>query len=111
MVKRLKPPILNIHPMAKLVPIDGRVVLKGIAAEETTKSGIIIPSAKEEKPKIFEVVAVSEGRRMDDGSVKAHVLKVGQKVVCSQYAGDDINVDDVEYKIISEDSVTAVVED
>lgn len=97
--------------MAKLVPIDGRVVLKGVEAEETTKSGIIIPGAKEEKPKIFEVIAVSEGRRLDDGSIKAHVLKVGQKVVCSQYAGDDITIEDVDYKVISEDSVTAILED
>lgn len=97
--------------MAKIVPLDGRVVLKGIEAEETTKSGIIIPGAKDEKPKIFEVVAVSKGRRLDDGSIKEHLLKVGQKAVCSQYAGDDISVDDVEYKVISEDSVTAVIED
>jgi len=97
--------------MAKLVPIDGRVVLKGVEAEETTKSGIIIPGAKEEKPKIFEVIAVSEGRRLDDGSIKAHVLKVGQKVVCSQYAGDDITIEDVDYKVIAEDSVTAILED
>lgn len=97
--------------MSKIIPIDGRVVLKGVEAEETTASGIIIPGAKEEKPKIFEVVAVSEGRRLDDGSVKAHVLKAGQKVLCSQYAGDDIELDDITYKVISEDSVTAVIED
>lgn len=97
--------------MSKIVPIDGRVVLKGVEAEETTASGIIIPGAKEEKPKIFDVVAISEGRVLDDGSVKKHVLKVGQKCVCSQYAGDDITVDDVEYKIISEDSITAIITD
>ena len=97
--------------MAKLVPIDGRVVLKGVEAEETTKSGIIIPGAKDEKPKIFEVIAVSQGRRLDDGTLKEHLLKVGQKVVCSQYAGDDITIEDVDYKVISEDSVTAILED
>lgn len=97
--------------MSKIVPIDGRVVLKGVEAEETTKSGIIIPGARDEKPKIFEVIAVSEGRRLDDGSVKEHILKAGQKVVCSQYAGDDIKIDDVEYKVISEDSITAIIED
>lgn len=95
--------------MSKIIPIDGRVVLKGLEAEETTKSGIIIPGAREEKPKIFEVIAISEGRRMDDGSIKPHVLKVGQKALCSQYAGDDIELDDVTYKVISEDSVTAII--
>ena len=97
--------------MAKIVPIDGRVVLKGVAAEETTKSGIIIPGAKEEKPKIFELIAISEGRTLDNGTLKKHILKVGQKVVCSQYAGDDIKIDDVEYKIIGEDSVTAIIQE
>lgn len=97
--------------MATITPIDGRVVLKGVEVEETTKSGIIIPGAKEEKPKIFEVIAVSEGRRLDDGTVKAHILKKGQKVVCSQYAGDDIEIEDVTYKIIAEDSITAIIED
>ncbi|MDP2691912.1 MAG: co-chaperone GroES [Candidatus Gracilibacteria bacterium] len=97
--------------MSKLIPLDGRVVLKGIEAEETTKSGIIIPGAKEEKPKVFEVICVSEGRRMDDNTLRPHLIKKGQKVVCSQYAGDDIEIDNVTYKIISEDSVTAVIQD
>lgn len=96
---------------SKIVPIDGRVVLKGVEPEETTKSGIILPSSGNERPEIFEVVAISEGRMMDDGKVKAHILKVGQKVVCSKYAGDDIKIEGEEYKIISEDSVTAIVQD
>ena len=94
----------------KLVPIDGRVVLKGVKAEEKTKSGIILPGADKERPEIFEVMAISDGKMMKDGKVRPHVLKVGQKVVCSKYAGDDITIDDVEYKIIAEESVTAIVQ-
>jgi len=98
--------------MTKIVPIGGRVVLKGVAAEETTKSGIIIPSAKEEKPKIFEVIAISEHEvPLANGGSRPHMLKKGQKVVCSQYAGDDIKIDEVEYKIINDDSVTGIIED
>jgi|CXWL01.1.fsa_nt_gi chaperonin GroES len=96
--------------MSKLVPIDGRVVLKGVKPEETTKSGIILPDSGKEKPEIFEVVALSDGKVMKDGKIRPHVLKVGQKVVCSKYAGDDITIDDVEYKIIAEESVTAIVQ-
>ena len=88
------------------------MVLKGVQAEETTKSGIILPNANEEKPKIFEVIAVSaQGVPNKNGEYKAHLLEPGQKVVCSQYAGDDIKIDDVEYKVISEDSITAIIED
>lgn len=95
--------------MSKLVPLDGRVVLKGVKPEEKTKSGIILPSGKE-KPEMYEVVSVSSGKRLKNGKVLAHQLHSGQTVVCSKYAGDDITLDEIEYKIIAEDSVTAVVE-
>lgn len=95
--------------MSKLVPLDGRVVLKGVKPEEKTKSGIILPSGKE-KPELYQVVALSQGKRLKNGKIHAHQLKTGQTVVCSKYAGDDITIDDVEYKIIAEDSVTAIVE-
>ena len=97
--------------MSKIVPIGGRVVLKGVEAAETTKSGIIMPGAKDEKPKIFEVIAVSEHEvPLANGGVRTHMLKVGQKVVCSQYAADDITIDDVEYNMSNEDSVGAISE-
>ena len=98
--------------MSQIQPIGGRVVLKGVEAEETTKSGIIIPGAKDEKPKVFEVIAISEHDvPLANGGFRAHMLKVGQKVVCAQYAGDDIKIDDVEYKLINEDSVAAIIKD
>jgi chaperonin GroES len=67
--------------MPKLIPLDGRVVLKGVKPEETTKSGIILPTSGKEKPDIFEVVSVSTGKRLEDGKIQAHLLKSGQKVV------------------------------
>lgn len=94
----------------KIVPIDGRVVLKGVKPEETTKSGIILPSSGNERPEIFEVVAISEGKITKSGKLRPHLLKVGQKVVCSKYAGDDIKLEGEEFKIIAEESVTAIVQ-
>ncbi|MDP3975616.1 MAG: co-chaperone GroES [bacterium] len=96
--------------MAKIIPIDGRVVLKGVAAEETTKSGIILPKS-EERPEIYQVIAISEGKRLKDGSFRKHLVKVGQKVICSKYAGDDVKIENEEVKIIAEDSISAIVQD
>lgn len=96
--------------MANITPLDGRVVLKGVAAEETTKSGIYLPGNDKEKPKVFEVVAVSTGRVMENGTTRPHALKVGDKVVCSSYAGDDIKLEEEEFKVISEDSVLAIIQ-
>ncbi|MDF2379562.1 MAG: co-chaperone GroES [Candidatus Gracilibacteria bacterium] len=97
--------------MSNITPIGGRVLLKGIEAEETTKSGIIIPGAKEEKPKVFEVVAISAHEvPLANGGFRPHMLKVGQQVVCAQYAGDDITIEEVDYKLINEDSVAAIIE-
>ncbi len=96
--------------MPKIVPLDGRVVLKGVKAEEKTKSGIILPGADKEKPEIFQVIAVSSGKRLENGSIQAHQIKPGQKVICSKYAGDDIKIEGEEFKIIAEESVSAIVE-
>ncbi|MBR6395563.1 MAG: co-chaperone GroES [Lachnospiraceae bacterium] len=93
----------------KLVPLGDRVVLKQIAAEETTKSGIVLPGQAQEKPQQAEVVAVGPGGVIDGKEVKMQV-KAGDKVIYSKYAGTDVKLDGEEYIIVKQNDILAVVE-
>lgn len=95
---------MNIRPLAD------RVVIKSVEAEETTKSGIILTAAAQEKPSIAEIVAVGPGGVVDGKEVKMFV-KVGEKVLISKYSGTEVKVDGVEYSIVRQDDILAVVED
>lgn len=90
-------------------PLADRVVTKPVEAEETTKSGIILASAAQEKPQIAEVVAVGPGGMVDGNEVVMHV-KVGDRVITSKYAGNEVKVDGVEYSIIRQSDILAIVE-
>ena len=90
-------------------PLADRVVTKRIEAEETTKSGIILTSTAKEKPEIFEVVAVGPGGMVDGVDVKMYV-KVGDRVIAAKYAGNEVKVDGVEYSIVSQSDILAIVE-
>ena len=94
----------------KLVPLSDRVVLKQLEAEETTKSGIILTNAAQEKPQDAEVVAVGPGGVVDGKEVKMQV-KEGQKVIYSKYAGTEVKLDGEEYIIVRQNDILAVVED
>ena len=94
---------MNINPLAD------RVVIKMTEAEETTKGGIILAAASKEKPQIAEVVAVGPGGVVDGEKVDMY-LKVGDKVLLSKYAGTEVKVDDVEYTILRQSEVLAIVE-
>ena len=94
----------------KLVPLSDRVVLKQLEAEETTKSGIILTSAAQEKPQDAEVVAVGPGGVVDGKEVKMQV-KEGQQVIYSKYAGTEVKLEDEEYIIVRQNDILAVVED
>ena len=91
-------------------PLQDRVVIKMTEAEETTKSGIILAGSAKEKPQVAEVVAVGPGKTAENGTVTPVNLKVGQKVLISKYSGTDVKLDGVEYTILKEDDVLAVVE-
>ena len=93
----------------KLVPLNDRVVLKQLVAEETTKSGIVLPGQAKEKPQQAEVVAVGPGGVVDGNEVKMEV-KTGDKVIYSKYAGTEVKIDDVEYMIVRQGDILAVVE-
>ena len=93
----------------KLVPLGDRVVLKQLVAEETTKSGIVLPGQAQEKPQQAEVVAVGPGGMVDGKEVTMQV-KAGQKVIYSKYAGTEVKLDGEEYIIVKQNDILAVVE-
>lgn len=92
----------------KLVPLGDRVVLKQAAAEETTKSGIILAAKTQEKPQEAEVIAVGPGGMVDGKEVKMQVA-VGDKVIYSKYAGNEVKLEDAEYIIVKQSDILAIV--
>ena len=92
-----------------LKPLFDKVVLKQVEAEETTKTGIILPGSAQEKPQMSEVVAVGPGGLVDGNEVKM-TLKVGDKVITGKYSGTEVKLDGVEYTILTEDDILAIVE-
>lgn len=93
----------------KLVPLGERVVLKECVAEETTKSGIVLPTASQEKPQYAEVIAVGPGIVVDGEKVEMQV-KAGDKVIYSRYAGNDVELDGEKYIIVKQSDIHAIVE-
>ena len=94
----------------KLVPLGDRVVLKQFEAEETTKSGIILTSKTQEKPLEAEVIAVGPGGLVDGKEVTMQV-KVGDKVIYSKYAGNEVKLGEEEFIVVKQNDILAVVED
>ena len=92
----------------KLVPLFDRVVLKQLVAEETTKSGIVLPGQAKEKPQQAEVIAVGPGGVVDGKEVTMQV-KVGDQVIFSKYSGTEVKTDD-EYIIVKQNDILAVIE-
>ena len=93
----------------KLVPLGDRVVLKQLVAEETTKSGIVLPGQSKEKPQQAEVIAVGPGGVVEGKEVKMEV-KVGDQVIYSKYAGTEVKLDEDEYIIVKQNDILAIVE-
>ena len=93
----------------KLVPLGDRVVLKQLEAEETTKSGIVLPGQSKEKPQQAEVVAVGPGGTVDGKEIKMEV-KAGDQVIYSKYAGTDVKVDEEEFIIVKQSDILAVLQ-
>jgi len=93
----------------KLVPLGDRVVLKQLVAEETTKSGIVLPGQNKEKPQQAEVIAVGPGGVVDGKEIKMEV-KVGDQVIYSKYSGTEVKNEDVEYIICRQSDILAVIQ-
>ena len=92
----------------KLVPLGDRVVLKQLVAEETTKSGIVLPGQSKEKPQQAEVVAVGPGGMVDGKEVKMEV-KAGDNVIYSKYAGTEVKLEEEEIIVVKQNDILAVI--
>ena len=92
-----------------LKPLADKVVIKRLEAEEKTKSGIFLAPAAQEKPELFEVVAVGPGGVVDGNEIKMEV-KAGDRIITGKYSGTTVKVDDVEYTIVRQGDILAVVE-
>ena len=93
----------------KLVPLGDKIVLKQLEAEETPKSGIVLPGQAKEKPQEAEVIAVGPGGVVDGKEVVMQV-KVGDKVIYSKYAGTDVELEGEKYIIVKQNDILAIVE-
>ena len=90
-------------------PLGERVVIKSLPTEEMTKSGIVLPETAKEKPQEGEVIAVGNGRLLDSGQRIPIDLNVGDKVLYSKYAGNEVKIDGVEYLILREMDILRVI--
>ena len=92
-----------------LKPLHDRVVIKRMEEEKVSAGGIVIPDSATEKPIRGEVVAVGEGKPLDNGSVRALKVKAGDKVLFVKYAGTEVKVEGTEYLVVREDDILAVI--
>ena len=94
----------------KFRPLQDRILIKRIDKEEKTSGGIIIPDTAKEKPQEGEVVAVGNGKRLDDGKVQPVDVKKGDRILFGKYSGSEIKIDGEEHLILREDEILGVLE-
>lgn len=94
----------------KIVPLNDKVVVKRLEAEEKTAGGIVLPDKAKEKPKQGKVVSVGPGRLLDSGKRSQPQIKAGNKVLFTSYAGSEVTVDSEEYLVMNEDDILAIVD-
>jgi chaperonin GroES len=102
--------IKEVVNMATLKPLNDRIVVKAVAAEEKTAGGIILPDAAQEKPLEAEVIAVGPGKTLDNGKVVTLEVKPGDRVIYGKYAGTEIKLGGEEYVILRQDDILAIKE-
>ena len=90
-------------------PLQDRVIVKRLDAEEQTAGGIIIPDTAKEKPQEGEVVAVGPGKRLDNGSIQDMGVNKGDKILFSKYGGTDVKIDGSDYLIMREDDILGII--
>ena len=96
--------------MAKVRPLHDRLLVKRIEEKETVKGGIIIPDTAKEKPQEGKVIAVGNGKILDNGTKVALDVKAGDKILFGKYSGSEVKIDDEEYLIMREEDVLAIIE-
>jgi chaperonin GroES len=94
----------------KLRPLHDRVIVKRLEDERKTASGIVIPDTAAEKPDQGEVIAVGNGKILDDGKVREMAVKVGDRVLFGKYAGQTVKVDGQELLVMREEDIVGIVE-
>ena len=92
-----------------LKPLADRVIIKQVEAEETTKAGIILTSAAQEKPQMYEVIEVGPGGMIEGNEVKMEVKK-GDRVITGRYSGTEVKIDGEEFTIVRQNDILAIVE-
>lgn len=95
--------------MSKIRPLGDKVLVRRVEAEAKTAGGIVLPDAAKEKPKRGKIVAVGQGKQLDDGKRAKPQVKKGEEVLFSSYAGTEITVDGKEMLIMSEDDILAII--
>ena len=95
--------------MASIKPINDKIVVKRLEADNTTKGGIVLPDSAKEKPKEGRVLAVGAGRVLDNGERAAFQVKKDDRVIFSSYAGTEIKLEGEEYLILEENDILAIV--
>lgn len=95
----------------KVRPLHDRLIVKRVAEEETTRGGIIIPESAKEKPIEGNVIAVGNGKVLDDASVRPLEVKAGDRVLFGKYSGTEIKLDGVEHLILREEEVLGIIEE
>jgi chaperonin GroES len=93
----------------KIRPLQDRILVKRLEGEEKTKGGIIIPDSAKEKPQEGEIVAVGNGKVLENGTKQQLDVKVGDKVLFSKYAGTEVKIEGDEYTIMREDDILGIV--
>ncbi|HCC32376.1 MAG TPA: co-chaperone GroES [Clostridiales bacterium] len=93
-----------------LKPLADRVVVRAITAEERTRGGIVLPDTAKEKPQEGEVVAVGQGRLLDNGKRVSPEVKVGDRVIYAKYGGSEVKLEDQEYLVLRESDILAIKE-
>ena len=94
----------------KVVPLNDKLVVKRLEAEDKTAGGILLPDSAKEKPKQGKILSLGDGKLLENGKRAAFLVKEGDRVLFSSYAGNEVNVDGEEYLIMSEDDILAVLD-
>lgn len=94
----------------KVVPLNDKILVRRLDAEETTAGGIVLPDAAKEKPKEGKVLGMGDGKVLDDGSRSSFQVKAGDRVLFTSYAGTEVTVDGEELLIMTEDDILAIVD-
>jgi chaperonin GroES len=97
-------------PQVRLQPLGERLVIQREEGESKTAGGIVLPDSAKEKPARGTVIAIGTGKLLDDGTRSKSQLKAGDRVLFTSYAGENVEIDDVEYLLMREDDILAVVE-